>query len=95
MCIVSMVSDGWKEQFPERWPKFNTNGLVYPTQSISREEFDTLKKEVKELKKLLKAAKKFDKITDQPNCEMDDKINFIKKIAEFVGVNLESVFNNK
>lgn len=58
----------------------------------SREEFDRLKKEVEELKLLLKAAQKFDEATGQPHCEQDEKIAFIKKIAEFVGVDLKDVF---
>lgn len=59
---------------------------------VSKEEFDALKKEVEELKQLLKAAKKFDEETGQPDCHMDDKVDFIKKLAEFVGVDLEDIF---
>jgi len=61
-------------------------------QHVSKEEFDALKKEVEELKQLLKAAKKFDEETGQPDCHMDDKVDFIKKLAEFVGVDLEDIF---
>ena len=59
---------------------------------VSIEEFAALKKEVEELKRLLKAAKKFDEETGQPDCHMDDKVDFIKKLAEFVGVDLEDIF---
>jgi len=62
------------------------------TPAVSKEEFDALKKEVEELKQLLKAAKKFDEETGQPDCHMDDKVEFIKKLAEFVGVDLEDIF---
>lgn len=55
------------------------------------EEFEALRREVQELKELLKAAKKFDQATGQPDCEMDEKIAFIKQVAEFVGVDLQDV----
>ena len=62
------------------------------TPAVSKEEFEALKKEVEELKQLLKAAKKFDEETGQPDCHMDDKVDFIKKLAEYVGVDLEDIF---
>jgi hypothetical protein len=62
--------------------------MIQPT----RAEFDALKKEVEELKKLLLAAKEFDKNTNQPDCEHEDKIKFIKSVADFVGINLDEVF---
>lgn len=58
----------------------------------TREEFDRLKKDVEALKELLKAAKIYDEKTNQKDCEMDEKIEFIKKVADAVGVNLEDVF---
>jgi hypothetical protein len=85
------------------WPQQPT-GVLYPPQPsimpgqtvvtipVSKEEFDALKKEVEELKQLLKAAKKFDEETGQPDCHMDDKVDFIKKLAEYVGVDLEDIF---
>lgn len=84
MCVVSMITDGWKDQFPHRFPEFP---------NITRGEFEALKKEVEELKKLLLEAKKFDEITGQPNCEMEDKVKLLKEIAKVVGVDLKSVFN--
>ena len=60
---------------------------------VSREEFDALKKEMEELKKLLKAAKEYDEKTGQPDCHMDEKVELIKKIAELVGVDLKGIFD--
>ena len=90
---------------PNTWPVQPT-GVPYPAQphvtptekvyintsGVSKEEFNALKKEVEELKQLLKAAKKFDEETGQPDCHMDDKVDFIKKLAEYVGVDLEDIF---
>lgn len=90
MCIVSMIGDGYRDQFNYRWPSINV-GTTIPT-DVTRGEFEALKKEVLELKELLKAAKKFDENTGQPNCEMDDKVRLIKEIAQLVGVNMSDVF---
>lgn len=86
MCIVSMIGDSWNKQFPYDYPN-------YPL--ISREEFDKLKKEVEELKLLLKQAKQFDEATKQRDCEMDEKIVLIKKIADAVGVDMKDVFKDE
>ncbi len=109
MCTVSNIGDGYRDNFPPRWPNIvwpaQPTGVPYPSQpgipgqpfvintsEVTREEFNALKKEVEELKQLLKAAKKFDEETGQPDCHMDDKVEFIKKLAEYVGVDLEDIF---
>ena len=109
MCTVSNIGDGYRDNFPPRWPNVpvwpqQPTGVPYPPQPnivpdptvyaplVSKQEFDALKKEVEELKQLLKAAKKFDEETGQPDCHMDDKVEFIKKLAEYVGVDLEDIF---
>lgn len=99
MCMVSNVGDGWGQKFPEHWPKFNppppqATPFVIPS-GVSKEEFEALRKEVMELKKLLEAAKKFDEATGQPDCEMDEKVKLIKAIAKMVGVDLGDVFGAK
>lgn len=69
------------------------NGPLIPLvpQGPTREEFEALKKEMQELKELLKAGQKFDAATNQPHCEHEDKVALIKKMAELVGVDLEDV----
>ena len=103
MCVVSNIGDNYRDNFGPRWPQIPVQPWQSPpsdgnrdytkvTIPVSKEEFDALKKEVEELKQLLKAAKKFDEETGQPDCHMDDKVDFIKKLAEFVGVDLEDIF---
>ena len=62
------------------------------TRTVTPEEFDALKREVEHMKKLLIAAKIYDEQTGQPDCEMDEKVEFLKKVAELMGVSLEEVF---
>lgn len=85
MCVVSMIgdhySDKWKKIFPEPFPAF------YPAPP-TREEFDQLKREVLELRELLKKAKAYDEANGEPNCEMEEKMDLLRKVAKLVGVEL-------
>ena len=95
MCMVSNVGDGWAEKFPDKWPNINPPPHSAPfiiQPEVSRAEFEALRKEMEELKKLLIAAKNFDKATGQPDCEMDEKVKLIKAIAKLVGVDMGDVF---
>lgn len=94
MCAVSMVTDYWKNN--DQWkyngingPGITTGGLAY--NPVSREEFEQLRKEMMELKELLKAAKAYDDLTNQPNCEKEENVKVLKKVAEALGVDLSDV----
>lgn len=91
MCVVSNMGDYWKDR---QWPSYPSYPNI-PNPEVSREEFERLKKDIEELKQLLLAAKKYDEATNQPDCEMDDKVALIKKIADAVGVDLSEVFGKK
>lgn len=99
MCASSYVGDYARDTLPGRYPNIIPQPLPYqpgvtpitqwpPIPSVSRAEFDALKTEVEELKKLLAAAKKYDEATGQRECEQAEKIAFLKKLAEFVGIDL-------
>jgi hypothetical protein len=103
MCVVSMIgdhyNDKWKNFDPlKNWPQSpspqpSTTQTYYPP-AVSREEFDKLKAEVEEMKKLLIKAKIYDEQNNEPNCEMEDKIALLKRVAEMVGVSLDDIFKN-
>jgi hypothetical protein len=109
--IGDYYGDKWREPNVQPNPAFTWNHphkivpstktisiqdlLQYPSSTISREEFDSLKKEVLEMKELLKRALDYDKRNNEPNCEMEEKVALLKKVAEYVGVTLEDVFPNK
>ena len=98
MCAVSNVGDYWRDYtLPQKpyWPGIQPSidgtipGLLYP---VTRAEFDQLKHDVEELKKLLLAAKEYDKAMGEPDCVMDEKVALIKKVAKLVGVDMDQVF---
>lgn len=100
MCVVSYVGDYWRYSLPQK-PYYDTittivNPLPGSQQSpISRAEFEALKHDIEELKTLLLAAKQYDAATGQPDCEHDDKVALIRKVAEIVGVSMEDVFGHQ
>lgn len=95
MCTVSNMGGTYQQTWPHRWPTIPqpTPYVVY-TPTITREEFEALKREMELMKELLKAAKRYDVEHGEPDCEIDDKVEFLKQVAELVGVDLEEVFGN-
>lgn len=87
MCVVSMVSDHYLEKWDNRWNSVNP----YRLDTISRYEFEELKKEVKELKELLIRAKKYDEEHHEHQCETEEKVRLLKEVAKLVGVELSDV----
>ena len=58
---------------------------------VTREEFDKLREDVQEMIDLLKRAKEYDKQNNEPDCELEEKMAKLRKIAELVGINLDEV----
>src|SRR5215470_1378713 len=102
MCTVSMIGDYYRDTWRDRpwypYPVPSMPGVVpmpgpggtAPTitigSEISRAEFDDLKRQVLEMKELLKRAKAYDEANGEPECEIDEKMELLRKIAAAVGV---------
>lgn len=96
MCVVSFVGDYYLDKWrytPPLTPNVpvTTQTFQFLTPPVTREEFDGLKREVLEMKDLLKRAKIYDEQTGQPDCEMDEKMDVLRKVAKLVGVELDDV----
>lgn len=104
MCVVSMVGDHYADKWKDReWIKPLQPGRVYPIGEpyvdegtridlpIRREEFDALKREVEEMKTLLKRAKEYDERNHEPDCEIEEKMDLLRRVAKLVGVDLDDV----
>jgi len=104
MCVVSMVGDHYNQKWNEpvykdlidriTTTKTGTNTLAtYMNWNlVTREEFDSLKKEVEEMKELLKRAVEYDERNNEPHCEIEEKVEVLKKVAELLEVNLDDIF---
>lgn len=106
MCVVSMVGDHYKDKwtddyywFPEHipapheiWPPKPYAPQPNPDMVlIDREEIKNLKRDIEEMKRLLKRAKKYDEDNGEPDCEVDEKMELLRKMAEVVGIDLDDV----
>lgn len=95
MCVVSMVGDYYadKWQYPQSpvIPGTETITNIW-TNGPSQADFDALKKEVEDMKQLLIRAKIYDEENGEPDCEQDEKVELLKKVAEAVGVDLSEIF---
>ncbi len=108
MCVVSMVGDHYHEKWPKEypwvqpiinppdpsgpyWPDYFPN----PKEQVSKEEFDKLKKDVEECLKLLKRAKKYDEDNHEPDCEIEEKMETVRKVADIVGVDVSEVLGKR
>lgn len=102
MCVVSMIGDHYHDKF-KQWPGIGTDpyqspgGGIGPNQTIvmpspiSRQEFDDLKRDVLEMKELLKRAKEYDERNNEPDCEVEDKMEVLRQVARLVGIDLDDV----
>lgn len=103
MCIVSMVLDDFYKRNPtipnHPWVSPGNpstpivpNPLVITPNPAIENELQKLRQELEALKDLIKAAKIFDEKTGQPDCEVDEKVEALKKIAECLGVDISGAF---
>jgi hypothetical protein len=95
MCVVSFIGDHYENKWkPYRTDPFGTS-YTFTSTGVSQEEFDKLKEEVLEMKELLRKAKIYDEVNNEPNCEIEEKMQFLRQVAALVGVNLDEVFKPK
>lgn len=98
MCVSSMIGDHYRDKwgqqpwfpgiqiFPQSQPPLT--GVFTP---ISRQEFDDLRRDVGEMKELLRRAKIYDEKNNEPACEMEEKMDLLRRVAKLVGVEIDDV----
>ena len=98
MCTVSMVSDHYIEKWPYQHPSVfpKDRAAAWPVLTgVSREEFDALKREVADLTDLVKRAVKYDEDNNEPHCEIEEKMDTLRRVAEAFGIDLDAVIGRK
>lgn len=91
MCTVSMVGDHFNEWFKQ--PQYQQTFTHFP--EVTKAEFEKLKNDVEQMRQLLIRAKLYDEKNNEPNCEIEEKMATLRKIAELVGINLDDVIKPK
>lgn len=96
MCVVSFVGNNfeqrwypWKQHMPS--PLKPKTATFFPPTGPTQADFDNLKKEVEILKSLLKEAKEYDEKNNEPDCEIEEKMQFLKAVAKLVDIDLDDV----
>lgn len=83
------------DHFNEKWKQPPYQQIFTNIPDVSRAEFEALKKEVEEMKALLKRAKEYDEKNNEPNCEIEEKMAMLRKFADAVGIDLDDVIKKK
>jgi hypothetical protein len=83
MCTVSMVMDHYWDKWQPYQPSnpFVPIGVV-PLPAISKEE-------IEEFRRLLERAREYDKRNNEPDCELAQKRERVKRLAEELGVKID------
>jgi hypothetical protein len=92
VCVVSMVMDHYSDKWSRRWPATPGPYEVPPpviipvpapaTPGISPEE-------IKEFRDLLERAREYDRRNNEPDCELDEKRERVRELAERLGVKID------
>lgn len=102
MCVYSMVIDGtlenWRKNYPniqpwnppETYPFAGTASNIFEPMA-TKEELDLLRRDFEDFKTLVKKAIEYDKRSNQPNCESEDKLELVKNIAKLIGVDIADI----
>jgi hypothetical protein len=83
------------DHFNDKWKQPPYRQIFTNIPDVSRAEFEALKKEVEEMKALLKRAKEYDEKNNEPNCEIEEKMAMLRKFADAVGIDLDDVIKKK
>jgi len=83
------------DHFNDKWKQPPYQQIFTNIPDVSRAEFEALKKEVEEMKTLLKRAKEYDEKNNEPNCEIEEKMAMLRKFADAVGIDLDDVIKKK
>lgn len=107
MCLVSNIGDKWSKQ--DYWPAW-PGAIPFPDRKESRpysfrpidtyeniilkERYTQLKEQAEKMKRELEQAKAEDIKNNNPDCEMEDKVIILKKIAKMLDIDLSAVFKD-
>lgn len=89
MCVYSVITD-WK--YDEWFKRYIPQPLPRPLPPIVEEPKPLpTQEEIDEFRRLLEKAREYDKKMNQPDCELEEKRQKIRKLAEELGVNVDFV----
>lgn len=93
MCVVSMIM----EHYNDKWKRYTGPVLpmpappVYPPIGPIVIQPNISQAEVDEFRELLDRARKYDREHNEPDCEMQDKVDALLAVAKALGVDISFV----
>ena len=86
MCVVSMVMEHKWDEWYRRYPIT----VPLPPWSVPAPQPPMpTREEIEEFRRLLERAREYDKRTGQPDCEMEEKRQKLKELADLLGVKID------
>jgi hypothetical protein len=79
MCVVSNIGVMGREMWPYPWSPQTYPAQPAPYTGPTREQFE-------EFLELMRVARKFDVATGQKDCPAEDKIKWMRELAQFLGL---------
>ncbi len=88
MCVVSMIYD----HFHDKWqPRPTPPWFIPPTVPTQPSVPAITPDEIEEFRRLLERAREYDRRTGQPDCELEEKRQKLKKLADELGVAIDFI----
>lgn len=92
MCVVSNIGDmghgmwpnPWKSPSPYDFPSSQPVIFPAPYTGPTKEQFE-------EFLKLMRQAKKFDKVMGLADCEQAEKVKWLKELGEYLGCDVSDL----
>jgi len=85
MCVVSMIMDHYNDEWHRKYPSpWDTPKPIQWPNLPTQEEID-------ELRRLLERAREYDRRNNEPDCELEEKRQKLKELADSLGVKIDFV----
>lgn len=89
MCVVSNIVDQGVRDINDWKKTFRPDLDSFTKEFLTQTEISDLKRRVTALEEMLKAAKIYDEVTGQPDCESEQKKQQLQELADELGIEIE------
>jgi hypothetical protein len=97
MCVVSMIGNKFRDEFPERHPWVkpyidpHPRHPPLPFPKDKDKEIEEIRRELDELKRKLAEAHEQDKREGNEDCAMEEKLDTLRKVCELFDYDFDEI----
>ena len=84
-----MITDHYLDKWGKYVPSYPTVPITAPFFPPQLPDPKELQEQLEEFQKLITRAKEYDKKNNEPDCELDEKRQALKKIADELGIEIK------